>query len=264
MYRLAFIALTLLFLCSLSVSGQLDSLSTRTFSGTVVDDSLGYGIPTVHLWNESTRMGTVSNSSGEFRINAKARDTIVFSAIGYYSQVMLASATRNEGVKVHLKQKKYEIDELVVRRFHSYQSFIYQVVHHEVPESELSEMKEHMDLTLTIAALEADWERNAKQKLENPGFSSPLGPLENPNKAFRERMLRLEKRQRVIEAKFNRTFVGDLTRLEGEDLTDFIALCNFSDDYLFETDLPTIIEDMYAILDDYQSMRESLPSDTIQ
>jgi hypothetical protein len=137
---------------------------------TIVDDSLGYAIPSVHLWNESTRMGTVSNVSGEFEIRAKDHDTIVFSAIGYYSEVILASADPNGGVVVRLKQKIYEIDELVVRRFHSYGSFIYQVVHHELPESEISEMKGHMDITLNLAAVEADRERNAREKMDKSGL----------------------------------------------------------------------------------------------
>lgn len=263
MYRLSIIVLAILFSGSLQVSGQLDG-SRKTFSGTIIDDSLGYAIPSVHLWNESTRKGTVSSSIGEFRIMAGEQDTLVFTAIGYYSQVMLVTFAQNEKIVVRLKQKKYEIDELVVRRFHSYQSFIYQVVHHEVPESEISEMKEHMDITLTLAALEADYERNAKQKLENPGFSSAMGPLENPNKAFREKTLRMEKRRRVIESKFNRTMVGDITRLEGEELTDFIAHCNFSEDYLYKTGLPEILNDIYAKLGEYQSLRDIIPSDTLQ
>jgi len=264
MYRLAFIALPILFIGSLSVSGQLDSIGTGIFSGTIVDDSLGYSIPSVHLWNESSRMGSVSNASGEFKIRAGNQDTIVFSAIGYYSQVLLASPALNEGVVVKLKQKKYKINELVVRRFHSYESFIYQVVHHEIPESEISEMKEQMDITLTLAAVEADWERNAKEKLENPGFSTALGPLENPNKAFREKTWRMEKRRRVIEAKFSREMVAEITQLQNEELTEFIALCNFSEDYLFKTELPAIIEDIYAILDDYQSRRDTIPPDMLR
>ena len=264
MYRIAILAFPVLLISSLSVSGQLDSLSRRTISGTIVEDSLGYAIPSVHLWNESTRMGTVSSASGEFRIKARVQDTLVFSAIGYYSQVMLVSSMKNEGLIVRLKQKTYEIDELVVRRFHSYQSFVYQVVHHEVPESEISEMKEHLGITLTLAAVEADYERNAKQKLENPGFSSAMGTLENPNKAFREKTLRMEKRRRIIDSKFNRAMVGDITRLEGEELTDFIAHCNFSEDYLYETGLPEIITDMYAKLGEYKSLRDIIPSDTLQ
>ena len=112
-------------------------------------------------------------------------------------------------------------------------------------------MKGHMDITLTLAAVEADRERNAREKMENP------------NKAFREKTLRMEKRKRVIESKFNRELVAEVTHLEDEDLTEFIALCNFSEDYLFETDLPTIIEDMFAVLDDCQSKRDTIPPDML-
>jgi hypothetical protein len=264
MVRLALSALLLLLISSFRVSGQLDGGGKGIFSGTIVDDSLGFAIPSVHLWNESTRMGSVSNAYGEFKIRAGDQDTIVFSAIGYYSEVILALADPNGGVVVRLKQKIYEIDELVVRRFHSYESFIYQVVHHELPESEISEMKGHMDITLNLAAVEADRERNAREKMINPGFSTALGPHEDPNKAFREKVWRMEKRKRVIRAKFNREMVAEITHLEEEDLTAFIALCNFSEDYLFKTELPAIIEDIYAVLDDFQSRRDTILPDLLQ
>ena len=265
MYRIVVLAFPLLIIGSLSVSGQLDSITVGTVSGTIIDDSLEYTIPSVHLWNESSRMGSVSNTDGEFRIAARNQDTIVFSAIGYYSQVIRASSILNEGVVIRLKQKKYEIDELVVKRFRSYESFIHQVVHHDLPESEISETKEQLDLTLTLAAVESDRERATKDKLETGRFGiiTPLGKGIDRQKAFRNKTLRLEEKRRVIESKFNRNMVGDITKLEGEELTEFIALCNFSEDYLYKTDLATIIEDMYALLDDYQSSRDTITSDNL-
>jgi len=77
MNRLAIFALPLLCIFSQSVSGQIDSLSTLVISGKIIDDSLEYALPSVHLWNESTRMGCISNDSGEFRITAKIQDTLV-------------------------------------------------------------------------------------------------------------------------------------------------------------------------------------------
>jgi len=264
MVRLALSALLLLLISPFRVSGQLDDGRKGIFSGTIVDDSLGYAIPSVHLWNESTRMGSVSNASGEFEIPAGDQDTIVFSAIGYLSKVILASSARNDSLVVRLKQKIYEIDELTVRRFHSYGSFIYQVVHHELPENEISETKGYLDITLNLAAKEADRERNARAKMINPGFSTALGPLEDPTKAFREKSRRMEKRKRVIQAKYNREMVAEITHLEDEDLTEFIALCDFSEDYLFKTELPAIIEDIYVVLDDFQSRRDTIPPDRRQ
>jgi len=97
MFRLACIALPILLIGSLRVLGQLDSTSEGIYSGTVIDDSLGYPVPSVHLWNESSRLGSVSSASGEFTIRARDQDTIIFSAIGYFSQVWLASSALHEG-----------------------------------------------------------------------------------------------------------------------------------------------------------------------
>lgn len=263
MHRLVLLVLPLLLISSHRLAGQVDSSRNELFSGEIVDDSLGYPLPSVHLWNESSRMGSISNGSGEFSLKVRNQDTVVFSAIGYLSQVLVVSSSMYQKV-VRLKPKKYEIDEVVVRRFRSYESFIYQATHLDLPESETADLKEHLKVSSIAVALEADRERAIKDKLERFGYTTPLGPGIDPNKAFREKTLRLEKRKRFINAKFNRALVGEITRLEGDELSEFIALCNFSDDYLYETDLPTIIEDMYAILDEYPYIRDTIPSDNIR
>lgn len=261
MYRHLFVLIPLL-LCILShrLTGQVDTSGLKVFSGRIIDDSLEYALTSVHVWNESTRKGTISNESGEFRISLRKQDTLVFSAVGYMSSVMVVSPSMDQLVR--LRPKLYEIDEVVVRRFRSYESFIYEVVHHEVPESKITEMREYMQVMSTAAALEADRERAVEDKLETGriGYITPLGKGINREKAFRDKMEAQKKRERVIEAKFNRALVGDLTHMEGDELTGFIAYCNFSEDYLYETDLYTIIEDLYAKLDDYQKMIDTIPS----
>ena len=263
MNRLAIVVLSIFSICLLSsqrVAGQVDRSGTTVFSGKIIDDSLGYALPFVHVWNESTRMGTISNDSGEFNISIRDQDTIVFSALGYTSSVIVVSPSMNQLVR--LKPKIYEIDEVVVRRFRSYESFIYEVVHHELPETKTTELREYVQVMSTAAALEADRERAVEDKLETGrfGFITPLGKGINREKAFKEKIDAQKKRERVIHAKFNRVLVGDITQLEGDELTEFIAFCNFSEDYLNETDLYTIIEDLYAKLDDYQNMRDTIPT----
>ena len=260
MYRLVVVVLPLLIISSQRLAAQIDSSSIQVFSGKIVDDSLGYSLPSVHLWNESTRMGGISDASGEFSIHVRSQDTVVFSAIGYESYVTVISSSLDQKVVVRLKSKKYEIDELVVRRFRNYESFKYQVIHLDLPESETAELKEYINLTSTAVALEADRERAINDKLETGrfGYTTPLGKGFNREKAFREKMSNLKKRERVINAKFNRVLVADLTQLEGDELTEFIALCNFSDEYLYESDLQTIMEALYAKLSDYQNLRDTI------
>jgi len=260
MYRLVFVVLPLLFHFSQRISGQVDSPGNKVFSGNIVDDSLDYAIPSVHLWNESTRMGSISNDSGEFSIKVRSQDTVVFSAIGYLSYVIVVSSSLNQKVVVRLKPKKYEIGEVVVRRFRSYESFKYQVIHLDLPEPETAELREYIKVTSTSAALEADRERAIKDKLDGFGYTTPLSGGIDREKAFKEKISNLKKREQVINAKFNRVLVGKITQLDGDELTEFIALCNFSEEYLYEKDLYTIFEALYVKFDDYQNKVDTIPS----
>jgi hypothetical protein len=262
MHRIVVALLLILSFSSQRVIGQVDSISYKIFSGKVIDDSLEYALPSVHLWNESTRIGGISDDSGEFSIGVKNQDTILFSAIGYYSYVMVVTPSLTEMEVIRLKPKRYEIEEVVVRRFPSYESFIYQVAHHELPETETTELREYVQVMSTAAALEADRERAIEDKLGTGrfGYITPLGKGIDREKAFKVKMDAQKKRERVIHSKFNRVLVGDVTHLDGDELTEFIAFCNFSEDYLYETDLYTIMENLFAKLDDYQTMRDTIPS----
>jgi hypothetical protein len=263
MYRHAIVLLPLLIIFfSPKVAGQADTSVTRIFSGIIIDDSLEYSIPYVHVWNESTRMGSISDDSGNFRMKVGNQDTIVFSAIGYFSSVIVVSPSLNQVIR--LKPKTYEIDEVVVRRFRSYESFLYQVVHTELPETGTTELREYVKEVSTAAALDADRERAIEDKLETGrfGYITPLGKGIDRQKAFKEKIATKKERERIIHAKFNRVLVRDLTQLDGDELTEFIAFCNFSDDYLYDSDLYTIIEDLYAKLQDYHSMSDTISSST--
>ena len=261
MNRLSAAVLLMLIISSQKVDGQTDSISTRILSGNIIDDSLEYALPNVHLWNETAGRGAVSNDSGAFHIVVRNRDTILFSAIGYEPYVMVVSPSSTQTETVRLTPRTYLIDEVVIRRFSSYESFIYQVVHLDLPEDPVSnEMREYIQESSTAAALEADRERAIRDKIERFGYTTPLGKGIDPAKAFQEKMMRQKKREQVIQAKFNRELVGDITHLEGDELTEFIAMCDFSEPYLYETDLYTIVEDIYTRFQEYQNQRDSIPS----
>ena len=262
MHRYAITFLYLLFLLSLRISAQNDSSRYEVLSGQIIDDSLGYALPSVHLWNESTRMGTISDNSGEFSIHAKEQDTIIFSILGYESYVYVVPALKPLKEVVRLRQKRYEINELVVRRFRNYKSFKYHVLHLDLPESETAQLKTHIQTASINVAVEADRERAIKEKVETGriGYITPLGKGINREKAFKNKMAAREKRERIIQSKFNRELVGDLTQLEGHELSTFMAMCDFSEEYLYETDLYTIIEALYVKLDEYHAIRDTIPA----
>jgi len=262
MHRPAFPVLVFLLLLSQHMLGQDDGTTANIISGQVIDDSLDHAIPSVHIWNESRRTGVVTDGKGAFSMKTGHEDTVVFSAIGYRTRVLVLSAETGTGMVIRLKPQTYEIGEVVVKRFRSYESFLYQVTHLDLPESEIAELKTHLKVSATTAAVEADRERAAKVKMETGGFGfvTPLGKGIDPQKIFNDKIRDLEHREQVIHAKFNRELVGDVTHLEGEALTEFIALCNFSEEFLYESDLYTIIDALYARLDDYLSRADTITS----
>jgi hypothetical protein len=262
MFRLVISGLSILFLLSHGLSAQSDSSSYSVFSGQIIDDSLSFALPSVHLWNESTRMGTISDETGKFDIHVREQDTIVFSILGYESYVYVVPSLMPQKLVVRLKQKRYEIDELEVRRFRSYESFKYHVLHLDLPESETAQLKTHIQAASIDVALEADRERAIKDKLETGrlGYTTPLGKGFNREKALKKKMAEREKREKIIQSKFNRELVGDITHLEGDKLSEFIAMCDFSEEYLYETDLYTIIEALYVKLNEYYNLTDTIPS----
>lgn len=260
MNRLVIVVFLLLSIFYQRLDAQVDSSDIKMFSGIIIDDALEYAIPSVHLWNENMRMGSISSDSGEFSLKVRSQDTVVLSAIGYFSSKIVVSSSVNQKEVVRLKPKTYEIGEVVVRRFGSYESFKYQVIHLDLPETKTAQLKKYIKSICTVAALEADGERAVKNRMNGFGFSTPLSGNINREKAFREKITNLKRREQVINAKFNRALVGDITQFEGDKLTKFIALCNFSEAFLYEANLYTITEALYAKLNTYNKNTDSIPS----
>lgn len=262
MHRLVIVALPMLLMIFQGAIAQSDSTGNRVIRGKIVDDSLGYPLPFVHLWNESNRMGAISSESGEFSINVRIQDTVNFSALGYSAYSFEVSDSMSfDGLEVRLKSKKYEIAEVVVRRWSSYAAFKHDFLNLELPGAEIEPLKAQLRVSAKLAALEADNERVAKQKMEGGfGVTSSLGGGINREKANLEKLRNLEKREKIIRQKFNRELVGEITALEGDELTKFIALCNFSEDYLYQSDLYTIVEAISAKFNAYELLGDTITS----
>lgn len=261
MYRTLVIALILpLFPCHF-VHSQNDSLHNEIYKGLIVDDSLGYPLPFVHYWNESTRMGGIANELGEFSIKAGNNDTIVFSSIGYsYKMVVIEGIAFNTKNEVRLIPKTYEIGEAVVIGYRSYDDFKEQFLNLDVRDEKIDRLRESLNNLGTIAALEADRERAVKDKMNGFGYSTMIGGRMTKDQAKRMEIERLKIRSKVIEEKFNRALVADITKLDGDELTRFIAICNFSEDFLYKTDLFTIIETVSNKYNLYAATFDSIPT----
>lgn len=249
-------------LFSLQLSAQTDSSESKLLSGVILDDSLGHVIPFAHLWNERTRMGGISDDSGIFHISIRKLDTIYFSALGYQNKkIVIPDSSGDLLLEIRLQPKKYEINEVVVRRFGTYESFKQQVLNYRVPETETTRLRAHLAVAATNAAIESDQERINRQKMSTGGFgvTSSMGAGINREKQRMEHLARLKKRTQIINQKFNREMVGEITKLEGEALTHFMAFCNFSEEYLYKADLYSIIETIHKKYSAYLPVADTVP-----
>jgi len=114
MHRIVFVALPLLLILSLSLQAQVDSTGVKVLKGIIVDDSLAHALPFVHLWATNSHTGGISNDSGEFEITVSDLDSLVFSALGYFSDsIMVQDSSLNQEVVIRLKRKRLKLLKLL-------------------------------------------------------------------------------------------------------------------------------------------------------
>ena len=88
----------------------LPMILNAQIKGKVVADTNGEGLAFVTVVNTKTDRGTTSDIDGDFRIQAQIGDTLVFSYIGFKSQMVPAK----EGMLVNLEESKVNLDEAVI------------------------------------------------------------------------------------------------------------------------------------------------------
>lgn len=251
----------------LTVSGLLYSQQwfpdTHYARGNVVDDSTGKPIAYVHIYNESRRTGYIAGEKGIFRIPVEEGDTLVLSAIGYLSKVILFNdSSFNNGNIVRLNPQVYEIDEVSIRAFRSYNDFKKQFLALQLPETETTRLRENLAVLSRQVAVEAATNKKNQEisGRTNTNFFTYERPIysrdERQMMNFAE-VLKKEERQRVIEKKFNREIIYRVTGFSEEEITEFIGFCNFSEDFLFKTSPYNILLAIEEKFREYKLMKES-------
>jgi len=102
---------TLLLLASIKMNAQE---IRKAINGKVQFSSIG--IENVHIINQTSNRGTISNKNGEFKITVKENDTIHFSDIQYKTKTVIITKQdlQTESIKVSLFHKTNELEEVVI------------------------------------------------------------------------------------------------------------------------------------------------------
>lgn len=223
--------------------------------GMVVDSLSGKPVPFVHILNESSRRGYITDSLGKFSIRTELGDTLAFISLGYLGKVVIVDTLLPV---IKLMPRTYDIEEVSIEDYRSYKQFQNDFLNLEVEnEEEIQGLPKGKPIDIPVL-LDTNYLANDAFMIFHPvSYLYYKFSKEERSKRKAFYLKRQEGEQLVIEKKYNRDIVHHITGLEGEELTNFIGFCNFSHKYLFESTELEIVIRIYEKFEEYKSGEKS-------
>lgn len=215
-----------------------------------------------HIQNHTADKLVVSAPNGTFTIPVSIGDSISISYTGFKTFSFIV--TEFNILQLHLISMEPDsviLDDVVVTPFPEYWRFKELIL-------ETQPINSSVLIKVPQVGKYAFYDprtSSLNQDLGAPAIGIPFD-LEKLSKKGREKkklleVLEKERKWRLAQAKFNRDWVASVTNLEGEVLTDFIAFCDFSADYIIETHLIDIKNRVIVLLDTFLSDLATIDAD---
>ncbi len=220
------------------------------------DNTSNEPIPQAHIQNLTQQKFTVSSFTGEFRIPMELGDSIWISCVGYQSTGFIIArewADTNDLI-IKMERDTILLDEVIIARLPPEYVFKERILKYQ-PEND-SVIEFHG----VQKAADYDNPLLLDQHVKSIGFAlrHPFGFIyHNTSKKEKEKrkLYKIEKsrfRSYEIDQKYNREYVSALTKLDGDDLTNFMMFCDFSEDFLYRSTQFEIGRAVLAKLADFQ------------
>jgi len=238
----------------LLVSAAFTASSQSIFKGVLMDSVNKKPVQFAHVANYSGESMDITDVNGKFSLPAKVGDTVVFSSVGYQriGWQVKEEWVGNE-ITLYLPQDTILLKEITVNNLPPEVIFKQRILDQQPVDSSfwyhgMEKPIEKEDPTLN------------EKVIKNPLFvaTHPLSALYyNFSKEEKERrkyhkIAQSELKRDRVNRKFNREWVKEVTELDGDELTSFIAFCDYSIEYLDKTPLYIIREDLLAKLDTFR------------
>lgn len=209
----------------------------RVFTYQLIDNNTLDSIPYAHIYNESRRYGAIADSTGSFNIKASTGDTLVLLALGYlgtYYQVNSIDSVTITQLK--MLARNYTIDEVSIVAPQSYEQFQQKFLNEVPVEEKIIPQLPSYNKYKTPYLLDTNITHTVGFMIFHPvsGLYYRFSKVEkSKRKVWYAKQQEL--RQQEVDEKFNRALVTEITGYTGDELTQFIAFCNFTFNYLLET-----------------------------
>ncbi|MEZ2336024.1 hypothetical protein AB6735_10335 [Mucilaginibacter sp. RCC_168] len=196
----------LLFLCTLSATVFAQQ---KTVDGIVFDKDSKGRIAKVNVLNATTGKSVYNTFKGEFNIEAKPGDVLIFTKPDHYADTL--KLQNNTSLAVYMKRSAIQLKEVFVR-----DTMLN-------PQKQLDATKR--DYTKLYGSLD-----NHDLLTVAPGMGAGIGidalwnslSRSGRNAEKLRGIIERDYKQNVIDFRFNRTYVGNITHLKDQQLTDFM------------------------------------------
>lgn len=206
----------------------------------------------VHVQNINQGLLTYTNPEGAFKMHSSVGDTLVLSSVGH--QTLYWILVEGDGLQEKeflLPVNTIYLEEVVVGKLPTYIRFKDKVMNTS------GEDTSYVVPGIPRVAITKRSRLNGSLSIQGP-FSTLHNLLSKEAKEKKKvkKFLAQKPIRARAESKFTRAWVSKNTQLIGDELTHFIAYCNFSDEYLAATPAYEIYERMMALLPDFLAEQE--------
>jgi len=233
--------------------------TAEDLKGIIVNEYTFEYISLVHIYNERTRRTTVSDTSGYFTARVNSRDTLVFSAIGYFLKAVCItdSMLKEESVFLELLPRKYEILEARVYALGTYEQFKQKVLALKLPDTRTDKLRKSLYDISRQTGKEVKYQQDMDKLSRGVLYSVPILTPDEIAMIRLKKIKEKEKIKNIIYEKFNPEIVGELTGLNGDELIEFMVFCNFSEKFLMVTNQYYILVRVLEKLEEFKKFRKS-------
>jgi len=226
-----------------SVKGNVQSETSKTI------------LQNVHVLNLSKVKGTITNSKGEFEINAKVNDTLYFSYIGYKPLKIIVTndLIRFDDNTIELTELAFALEEIIIK---PYQLTGYLEI--DVKNAPVNTSARYQIVGLPNLGYEAG-------RRSRSGISKVIGAIFNPadflNNLFKKKSSKMDKLRlmredeeikNLLSIKFDREVLVQLLGVDRVDIDEILRNCNFSDTFIEQANDLQILEAISECYDEYK------------
>ncbi len=216
----------------------------------ITDATNGKPVSLAHVYTRNDKKGVITDMLGYFKIPLTDNDTLTISALGYHNMHIPSWGQFSPDslyYPIRLTPRSYEINEVRITRFGSYQRFLKEVASMEIKKSETEKLQEKLENYIR--------KNITRMKLTN----TPSGGITFGKDWFAKQQELIEEKQiedkrwNLILRKFSAKTVNELTGLEGIEAIRFMEYCNFTEGFLL---LSSDYEIRKRIVDKYEEYQE--------